>query len=49
MAFFTLISPSCFSYAGVEHVHAVLPLVALNAGIERIDKAIQKEGLQTSH
>lgn len=32
-----------------KHVHAVLPLVALNAGIERIDGAIQKEGLQTLH
>ncbi|KAK0222140.1 hypothetical protein IW262DRAFT_958881 [Armillaria fumosa] len=32
-----------------KHVHAVLPLVSLSAGIERIDEAIQKEGLQTSH
>ncbi|KAK0503674.1 hypothetical protein EDD18DRAFT_472592 [Armillaria luteobubalina] len=32
-----------------KHVHAVLPLVSLSAGIERIDEAIQKEGLQASH
>ncbi|KAK0459978.1 uncharacterized protein EV420DRAFT_1534255 [Desarmillaria tabescens] len=32
-----------------KHVHAVLPLVALNAGIERLDEAIKKEGLLTLH
>lgn len=34
---------------GKKHVHAVLPLVSLNAGIERIDETIQKERLQTLH
>ncbi|KAK0201535.1 hypothetical protein DFS33DRAFT_1385836 [Desarmillaria ectypa] len=32
-----------------KHVHAVLPLVSLNAGIERLDEAVKKEGLQILH
>ncbi|KAG7444194.1 uncharacterized protein BT62DRAFT_1030506 [Guyanagaster necrorhizus] len=30
-----------------KHVHAVLPLVALNVGIERLGETIKKEGLHT--